>query len=236
MLPKLDLARGQASLAGWDVSKPAQCTSRRKVGRHWLVVLRSCHTLGRSWSDQKCGFGALLGSGQQTVATVIQQHQGSSVTKRSSMKQGQHDAQATSEFRIGAIEFVAEPGGRGGSTAALGYQTDVMRAVGVHCPAKILVVLPSKRCEQPPTIIVALSQDTGSLLLYKLAKPTTHRQISASHGKAKRNLSYEELKRQQALNKEHAEAISQAKLCCKHWPFREKNRVLVVDRMVVGWV
>jgi hypothetical protein len=27
MLPKLELARGQASLAGWVVGKPAQCTS-----------------------------------------------------------------------------------------------------------------------------------------------------------------------------------------------------------------
>jgi hypothetical protein len=98
-------------------------------------------------------------------------------------------AQATLELRIGANKFTAEPGGRGASKAALGYVTEAMRAVGVKCPAKI-ADLPSKRCEQPSTIIFALPQDYGSLLLHKLADPTSCGQISASHGKVKRNLSY----------------------------------------------
>jgi hypothetical protein len=75
-----------------------------------------------------------------------------------------------------------------------------------------------------------------SLLLHKLADPATRVQISASHGKVKRNLSYEEFKRQQVLYKEHADTISQAKLFGKHWHFREKHRVLVVDGVVVGRV
>jgi hypothetical protein len=127
----------------------------------------------------------------QPVDTVTQQHQGNGETTTSSTKQGQH-AQATSEFRIGAIKFTAEPGGRGASTAALGYVTEAMRAVGVYSPAKIVDVLPSKRCKQPPTIIFALPQDYGSLLLHKLADPATRVQISASHGKVKRNLPYKE--------------------------------------------
>jgi hypothetical protein len=94
-----------------------------------------------------------------------------------------------------------------------------MRAVGVYCPAKIVDVLPSKRCEQPPTNIFALPQDYGSLLLHKLADPATRVQISASHGMVKRNLSYEEFKRQQVLYKEHADTISQAKLFGRHWHF-----------------
>jgi hypothetical protein len=134
----------------------------------------------------------------QPVDAVTQNHQGNGETTSSSIKQGQH-AQATSEFRIGAIEFTAEPGGRGASTAALGYVTEAMRAVGVYCPAKIVDVLPSKRCKQPPIIVSALPQDYGSLLLHKLADPTTRVQLSTSHGKVKRNLSYEEFKRQQAL-------------------------------------
>jgi hypothetical protein len=63
-----------------------------------------------------------------------------------------------------------------------------MRAVGVYCPAKIVDVLPSKRCEQPSTIVFALPQDYGSLLLHKLADPATRVQISASHGKVLRGV------------------------------------------------
>jgi hypothetical protein len=70
----------------------------------------------------------------------------------------------------------------------------------------------------------------------KLADPATRVQISASHGKVKRNLSYEEFKRQQVLYKEHADTISQAKLFGKHWHFREKHWVLVVDGVVVGGI
>jgi hypothetical protein len=44
---------------------------RRKVGRHWLVVLRFCHILGRSWSEQKCAFGALPRPGQQTYCAIV---------------------------------------------------------------------------------------------------------------------------------------------------------------------
>jgi hypothetical protein len=95
-------------------------------------------------------------------------------------------------------------------------------------------VLLSKRCKQPPTTIFALPQDYRSWLLHKLADPTTRGQISASHGKVKRNLSFGEFKRQQALYKEHADTISQAKLFGKHWHFREKHKVLVVDGVVLG--
>jgi hypothetical protein len=94
----------------------------------------------------------------------------------------------------------------------------------------------TKRCEQPLTITFALPHDYGSLLLHKLAVPTTHSQISASHGRVKRNQSHEMFKRQQALYKEHADTISQAKLFGKHWHFREKHRLLVVDGVVVGRV
>jgi hypothetical protein len=52
----------------------------------------------------------------------------------------------------------------------------------------------------------------------------------------KRNLTYEEFKRQQALYKQHAEAISKAKLCGKHWHFWERHRVLAVEGVVVGRV
>jgi hypothetical protein len=45
-------------------------------------------------------------------------------------------------------------------------------AVGVYCQAKIVDSLPSKRWEQPPTIVFTLLQDYGSLLLHKLADPT----------------------------------------------------------------
>jgi hypothetical protein len=64
-----------------------------------------------------------------------------------------------------------------------GYVTEAMRAVGVYCPAKIVDVLPSKRCKQPPIIVSALPQDYWSLLLHKLADPTTRVQLSTSHGK-----------------------------------------------------
>jgi hypothetical protein len=64
----------------------------------------------------------------------------------------------------------------------------------------------------------------------------SHGKISASHGKVKRNPSFEEFKRQQAHYNEHAEAISQAMLCGKHWQFPEKHRVLVVGGVVLGWV
>jgi hypothetical protein len=74
------------------------------------------------------------------------------------------------------------------------------------------------------------------LAVVQTSQPTTRGQISASNAKVKHNLSYEEFKRQQALYKEHVEAISQAKLCDKHWLFREKHRVLVVDVVVIGWV
>jgi hypothetical protein len=60
--------------------------------------------------------------------------------------------------------------------------------------------------------------------------------VSRSAQAVKRNLSYEEFKRQQAFNKEHEDTISQAKLFGKHWHFREKHRVLVVDGVVVGRV
>jgi hypothetical protein len=47
-----------------------------------------------------------------------------------------------------------------------------------------------KRCEQPPTIIFALPQDYGSLLLSKLADPTSRGLVSASDGKVMWNQSY----------------------------------------------
>jgi hypothetical protein len=58
---------------------------------------------------------------------VTQHQQGNGETTMSSMKQGQYHAQATSEFRIGAIKFTAEPEGRGSSMAALGYVTEAKR-------------------------------------------------------------------------------------------------------------
>jgi hypothetical protein len=73
-----------------------------------------------------------------------------------------------------------------------------MQALWVYCPAKILDALPSMRVQQPPTII-ALPLEYGSLLMHKVADPTTRGQISARHGQVKRNLSYEEFNRQQAL-------------------------------------
>jgi hypothetical protein len=39
--------------------------------RHWLVVFRFLHILGRSWSEQNCAFGALLRPGQQTVCAIV---------------------------------------------------------------------------------------------------------------------------------------------------------------------
>jgi hypothetical protein len=44
---------------------------RRKVGRHWLVVLRFCHVLGRSWSEQMCAFGALPRPGRQIYCAIV---------------------------------------------------------------------------------------------------------------------------------------------------------------------
>jgi hypothetical protein len=41
---------------------------------------------------------------------------------------------------------------------------------------------------------------------------------------------------QHLLKALHADSISQAKLFGKHWHFREKHRVLVVDGVVVGRV
>jgi hypothetical protein len=44
---------------------------RHKVNCHWLVVLRFCHILGRSCSEQKCTFGALPRPGRQTYCAVV---------------------------------------------------------------------------------------------------------------------------------------------------------------------
>jgi hypothetical protein len=44
---------------------------RRKLGRHWLLYLRSCHILGRSWSEQKCAIGALLRPGRQAYCAIV---------------------------------------------------------------------------------------------------------------------------------------------------------------------
>jgi hypothetical protein len=44
---------------------------RHKGGCHWLVVLRSCHLLGRSWSEQNCTFGALLRPDQKTYCAIV---------------------------------------------------------------------------------------------------------------------------------------------------------------------
>jgi hypothetical protein len=44
---------------------------RSKVGHRWLVVLRFYHILGRSWSEEKCAFGALLRPGQQTRCAIV---------------------------------------------------------------------------------------------------------------------------------------------------------------------
>jgi hypothetical protein len=49
---------------------------RRKIGRHWMMVLRSCHILGRSWSEQKCAEGALLRPGQQTYCAILKLNNG----------------------------------------------------------------------------------------------------------------------------------------------------------------
>jgi hypothetical protein len=35
------------------------------------VVLRFCHILGRSWSEQKCAFGALPRPGRQTYCAIV---------------------------------------------------------------------------------------------------------------------------------------------------------------------
>jgi hypothetical protein len=49
----------------------SQCWPTLHRRRDWLVVLRSCHKLARSWSEQKCAFGALLRSGQQTYCAIV---------------------------------------------------------------------------------------------------------------------------------------------------------------------
>jgi hypothetical protein len=41
------------------------------ASRHWLVVLRSCHIIGRNWSEQNCAFGALLRPGQKTCCAIV---------------------------------------------------------------------------------------------------------------------------------------------------------------------
>jgi hypothetical protein len=70
----------------------------------------------------------------------------------------------------------------------------------------------------------------------RFSNPANGWDTHSSPCKTKRNLPHEEFKRQQAFYKEHADSISQAKLFGKHWHFREKHLVLVVDGMVVGRV
>jgi hypothetical protein len=92
--------------------------------------------------------------------------------------------------------------------------------------------LPSAANNHPPSY-------SPSLKLWELAVPQTIRvQISASRGKVLQGVQpvLQEFKRQQALYKEHAHKISQAQLFGKHWYFREKQRLLVVDGVVVGSV